>query len=196
MNNCLILMVGAILPVLPASTAFAGENAVSTSVARGADSVVPLPAPLRLSFGVNDLGAQLRFHVGPEWAGEARFMFGTSSSEVGSIRSQVFGLRGYRFFKERRRCKLYLGLEGDRARTSIRSFNPNSGSSIANDPGFGSTSGYAVGGFAGVEFHAARRVAVDLDMGPYLIDLKEKVTGASASNWDFVMNTAVNFYLF
>jgi hypothetical protein len=194
MNNYLILMIGAILPVFPASTAFAGESAASTATPRGADSVVP--APLRLAFGVNDLGAQLRFHVTPEWAAEARMTIGSSSSEVGSVRSQVFGLRGYRFFKEHRRCKLYLGLEGDRAQTSIRNFNPNSGSSIANEPGFGNTSGYAAGGFAGIEFHVARRVAVDLDMGPYLIDLKEKVTGASSSNWDFVMNTAVNIYLF
>jgi hypothetical protein len=110
----------------------------------------------------------------------------------------VLGLRGYRFFREHRRCKLYLGLEGDYAKTSIRSVNSSSSPTggIVNESGFGNTSGYAAGGFAGIEFHVARRIAIDLDMGPYLIGLKEQATGTSGSNWDFVVNTALNFYLF
>ena len=41
-----------------------------------------------------------------------------------------------------------------------------------------------------------RRVAIDLDMGPYMIGLTEKSTRVSASSWDFVANTALIVYLF
>jgi hypothetical protein len=181
-------MIAATLSALPTSAAFAAEN----------DS--PAAAPSRLSIGINDLGGQLRFHVTPAWAVEARMVTGSSSSNEGSISSLAAGLRGYHFFKEHRRCKLYLGFEGDYAKTSIRTVNDTNtstpGGGIAGENGFGRTSGYAAGGFAGIEFHVARRIAIDLDMGPYLIGLKEQLTGTSASNWDFVVNTALNFYIF
>lgn len=157
------------------------------------------PAPHRFAIGITDLGPQLRYQINPHWAGEARFVTGTASSNEGQIRSQVFGLRGYRFFDEHRRCKLYLGMEGALAKTSIQSTSSSAsptGNSVAEISGFGSTSGYALGGFAGVELRVTRRIAFDADMGPYLIGLKEKVTGASDSSWDFVMNAAVIFYIF
>lgn len=181
-------MIAAILSASTASTAFAAEDVSSAA------------APTRLAIGINDLGGQLRLHVTPSWAVEARAVTGNASSNEGSIHSMVLGLRGYHFFKERRRCKLYLGLEGDYAKTSIRSVNAGNSATpdggVTGESGFGNTSGYAAGGFAGIEFHVARRIAIDLDMGPYLIGLKEQATGTSASNWDFVVNTALNFYLF
>ena len=206
----------AAFPFVLASAAFAGGNGpaaapvaektsgakpeglrVSSAAARG-DSDAPR-APRRLAFGVNNLGGQLRFHVTPEWAAEARFVTGSASSNEGSIQSLVFGLRGYRFTKEHHRCRLYLGLEADRAQTSIHgspNFNSNSPTQQTRPQGFGDTSGFAAGGFGGLELRVTRRVAVDLDMGPYLIGLKEKITGASASSWDFVVNTSLEVYLF
>jgi hypothetical protein len=192
------MMMAATLAVVTARPSPAEVTA--SSAAATTEAARAVPAPSRLSIGVNDLGGQLRLHVTPAWAVEARGVFGSASSNEGSIHSMVLGLRGYRFFSEHRRCKLYLGLEGDYAKTSIRTVNlaDNStpGGGIPGEPGFGNTSGYAVGGFAGLEFHVARRIAIDLDMGPYLIGLKEQATGTSASNWDFVVNTALNFYLF
>jgi hypothetical protein len=195
-------------PILLATGAFAGGNgrpsapAASTTTARG--ETPARPEPDRMAIGINDLGGQVRVRVARNWAAEARFMTGSASSSEGGIHSMVVGLRGYRFFTEHRRCKFYLGLEGDYAQTSIRggtsnggpSGSPNGAAGVTGASGFGNTSGYAAGGFGGLELRPVRRIAVDFDMGPYLIGLKEKVTGASASNWDFVVNGAVNVYLF
>ena len=204
----MILMMAATFPFFLVPAASASENAessaspVSSTTARGepAPPAPPPPSRRRLAIGVNDLGGQLRIHFTPEWAAEARFMTGSASSNEGGVHSMVFGLRLYRFSQEHRRCRLYLGLEGDRAQTSIRGQGsaPNSSPTggITTAQNFGNTSGFAAGGFGGVELRLSRRVAVDFDMGPYLISLKEQVSGVSGSNWDFVVNTAVNLYLF
>ena len=93
--------------------------------------------------------------------------------------------------------RLYMGLEGDYVTTSLRSVNtvgnPNS---VANAGSFGQTSGYAMGGFGGLEFRLLRRIALDLDIGPYMIGVKEKLTGVSDASLDFVGNAAINVYLF
>ena len=192
-------MIFSFLSFLPAGASYAGENGrpvVSTGTVREARS------PDRLAIGITDLGPQVRLYVTPAWAGEARFMMGSASSNAGSIQSMVFGLRAYRFFKEHRRCRLYAGLEGAYAQTSIHGSyeaaggNGGNNSTITRASGFGDTTGYAAGAFAGVELRVFRRVAVDLDMGPYLISLKEKSTGYSGSTTDFVVNTALMFSLF
>jgi len=153
--------------------------------------------PRRLSFGINDLGTQLRWHLTPRWATEMRFLTGSADSDVGTVRANVFGLRGYRFFSERHRFRFYAGLEAAYVHTSIRSFNNgNNPNSITNIAGFGETSGYAAGGFGGVEFRLGRRIAIDADLGPYMIGLQEKVTRASDASLDFVLNSAINVYLF
>lgn len=146
------------------------------------------PEPSRLAIGLNDLGGQVRLHLAPNSAVEARFTTGKASSEAGNIFALAAGLRGYRFLREHRRCKLYFGLEGDYAQTSIHgqvsSNLPTSptGYTPTQQSGFGNTSGYAAGGFAGLELRPTRRVAVDLDMGPYLLNLKEKTTGVTSSD--------------
>jgi len=158
----------------------------------------PAPAlPRRFSLGINDLGGQLRFHLNPYWAAEGRYLTGSTSSDVGTVRANVFGVRGYRFFDKRRRLRLYAGLEADYVRTSLASVDTrNNPNSVATLSGFGATSGYALGGFGGIEFRLLKRVALDFDIGPYMIGLKEKVTGVSDATLDFVANTAINVYLF
>ena len=90
-----------------------------------------------------------------------------------------------------------LGIEGDYVHTSLRSVDTaNNPNSIATISGFGQTSGYALGGFGGLEFRLLKRIALDFDVGPYMIGLKEKVTNVSDSSLDFVANTAINVYLF
>jgi hypothetical protein len=153
--------------------------------------------PRRVSIGFNNLGGQLRFHFRRDWAVEQRFLMGEASSNVGTVHANVFGLRGYRFFEERHRWRFYAGIEGDYVHTSLRSVDTtNNPNSIATISGFGETSGYAVGGFGGVELRLFRRLGLDFDVGPYIIGLKEKVTQASDSTLDFVANTAINVYLF
>jgi len=165
-------------------------------LAKPAEPASPTP-PQRFSIGINDLGGQLRFHLNPRWALEGRFLTGSASSDVGTVHANVFGVRGYRFFEERRRFRFYAGLEGAYVRTSLQSVNTvNNPNSVATISGFGDTSGYAMGGFGGIEFRLFKRVALDLDIGPYMIGLKEKVTGVSDGTLDFVANTAINVYLF
>jgi len=156
------------------------------------------PAELRhLAIGFNDLGGQLRLHLRPSWAVEGRFLTGSASSDMGQVHANVFGVRGYRFFEERRPWRLYAGVEGDYVHTSIRSVDTTGNSnSIATLSGFGETSGYALGAFGGVECRFWKRWAIDLDIGPYMIGLQEKVTHVSGSTLDFVANTAINVYLF
>lgn len=150
-----------------------------------------------MALGINDLGAQLRLHLNPDWAAEVRYLRGTASSDVGTIDANVFGVRGYRFFSEHHHFQLYAGLEAAYVSTSIRSYNnSNPPTSVANVSGFGDTSGYATGGFGGVEYRLGRRVAIDLDIGPYMIGLQEKVTSVSDASLDFVLDTAINVYLF
>jgi len=153
--------------------------------------------PRHLAIGFNDLGGQLRLHLRPSWAVEGRFLMGSANSDFGQVHANVFGMRGYRFFEERRRFQLYAGVEGDYVHTSLRSVDTTGNSnSIATISGFGETSGYALGAFGGVEYRFWKRLAIDFDIGPYMIGLQEKVTHVSDATLDFVANTALNVYLF
>ena len=173
-------------------------NLASPTTAQFTEQTTPL-LPRHVSLGINDLGAQLRLHFTPDWAAEARFLTGSASSDVGTVNSHVYGARGYHFFPERRRFKLYAGIEADYVTTSIKSVNSTNdlnNTSVVDVSGFGQTSGYATGGFGGVEYRVTNRIAIDLDIGPYMIGLKEKVTGVSDASLYFVGNTAINVYLF
>jgi len=146
----------------------------------------------RLAVGINDMGGQVRLHFNPHWAAELRFQTGTASSDAGTVGSLTAGMRIYRFSQEHRRCRFYGGFEGDYAQTTLRSVNSN----IALGSGFGNTSGYAAGGFGGMEYRIVKRLYLDLDMGPYFISLKEKLTGVSETTPDVVVNAALCFYAF
>lgn len=159
-----------------------------------ADEAAPPKDPRHLAFGANYVGAQLRGHINPRWAAEMRFLTGKSQSTQGSVSAKVFGLRGYRFWDERRRFQPYAGLELAYAESQLN--GPSTGNPAAVVNGFGDVSGFVAGGFGGVEFRVARRVKLDFDIGPYWFGLKEKVSGMSSNSWDFVANTAVVVYLF
>jgi hypothetical protein len=168
----------------------AHAGASSQTVATNSQATDVPAEPMRLAVGVNDLGGQLRFHFTPRWAVEGRFLTGSASSGDGNIKATVLGLRGYRFYQEHHRCRFYLGLEADHAATKLSSSKAN------NASGFGNTQGVDAGGFAGLEYRLPKRVSIDLDMGPYLINLSDKNSNVSDSAWDFVVNIAVNFYIF
>src|SRR5262249_48010720 len=53
----------------------------------------------RLALGVNYTGGQIRWRLSPRWAFEGRAQFGNAESNVGKVHSEVFGLRGYRFYR-------------------------------------------------------------------------------------------------
>jgi hypothetical protein len=145
---------------------------------------VSLENRYRLALGISYTGGQIRYQFNPRWATETRYQFGSAgSNEGGTIHSNVFGLRLYRFMPIRPRLAWYLGGEGARAQTSSRTTDYR-------------TTGFALGAFSGVEYRILPRVAVSADIGPYMISLKEQLSGVSQTGLDFVVNTAVNVYLF
>src|SRR5258708_6048079 len=143
-----------------------------------------LPAQ-RLSIGVNYTGGQLRYRMSSRWAAEGRIQFGSADSNYGQVHSQVFGVRLYRFAPLHvwERASWYVAGEADYAQASSNSYNY-------------ATKGFAAGAVGGLEFRIAKRVSVDADIGPYVISLKETQTNLTNTGMDFIVNTALNFYLF
>ncbi len=139
----------------------------------------------RLGIGLNYTGGQVRWRLSSRWAMEGRVQFGSADSDFGRVRSNVFGLRAYRFlpFGQHERISWYLGGEGAYAKASSNSYNY-------------STTGFAFGGFGGLEYRLLSRLSVGADIGPYVISLKEQQTGLTSTGLDFVVNTALIFYLF
>src|SRR5437016_1082132 len=52
----------------------------------------------RLSIGINYTGGQIRWNFSPRWSSELQFQQGKAASNYGDVKSQVYGLRAYRFF--------------------------------------------------------------------------------------------------
>ncbi len=143
------------------------------------------PAPReRLSIGLNYTGGQVRWRLSPRWAAEGRLQFGSADSNYGKVHSNVFGLRAYRFIPctEREKVSWYLG--GEAAYTTAES-----------DSTSYRTTGFAMGGFGGLEYRILSKLSAGVDIGPYVISLKEKQTGLTSTGLDFVINTALNFYV-
>jgi len=143
-----------------------------------------LPAQ-RLSIGVNYTGGQLRYRLTSRWAAEGRMQFGSADSDYGRVRSQVFGVRLYRFapLNVWEKASWYVAGEADYAKAD------------ANNSSY-ATKGFAAGAAGGLELRIAKRISIDADIGPYVISLKETQTNVSSTGMDFVVNTALNIYLF
>lgn len=135
--------------------------------------------------GVNYTGGQFRYRFAERWAVESRIQFGSADSNVGTIHAMVYGLRTYRFFPfgKSDRIVWYVAGEGDYANASSKESNYD-------------VSGYAFGSVGGLECRLTRRISLAADIGPYIIALKEKESGVSSTGLDFVVNTALIFYLF
>jgi hypothetical protein len=140
--------------------------------------------------GASYTGGQVRYQFSPRWALEMRYQFGSADSDYGTVRANVWGLRGYHFYPVglRERFSWYWGGEGAYAKTN--SLGTSGGESNLR------VSGFAVGAFGGIEYRVLPRIAVSTDIGPYLISLKESDSGISSTGLDFVVNTAINFYIF
>jgi hypothetical protein len=133
--------------------------------------------------GASYTGFQLRYQFSCRWAVEGRAQFGSADSDYGKVSSKVFGIRGYRFFPFRDYLAWYTGGEVAYARAQ-------------SDTTSYETKGFAAGGFGGMEYRIAKRVSVGVDIGPYIISLRETQTQMTQTSLDFVVNTAINFYLF
>jgi hypothetical protein len=175
-------------PLIAADSSTRSEELLVLDSANNSAQTFPVPANApenryHLALGVSYTGGQIRYQFSPKWAVEGHYQFGSADSNWGSIHSNVFGGRGYRFFYLRQRLAWYLGGDGNYVTASSHSYNYQ-------------TTGFAAGTFAGLEYRILPRLAIGADIGPYVISLNEKLSGLSETGIDFVVNTAINFYLF
>src|SRR5437764_12964699 len=108
---CLLTPVRLLGTELPAQTAWAWEGRQGQIDMTAGDARTEKPA-YRWAAGVSYTGLQLRYQMSSRWAAEGRFQFGSADSTQGTVHSQVFGMRGYRFFPFRERLSWYVGAEG------------------------------------------------------------------------------------
>jgi hypothetical protein len=149
-----------------------------------AEVTVPSGAPAhRLALGFSFIGGQVRWSFTKKWAAEFQFQTGKASSHYGDVRANVFGLRAYRFLKNWRRMAFYAGPEVAYAEATAEEASYK-------------TTGMVIGAFGGFDYYVAKRFSLGIDIGPYLISLKEKQTGLSQTNLDFVVNATLNWHLF
>ncbi len=147
---------------------------------------VNAPAPVsthRMALGINYTGAQFRWNFRSRWAVEGRYQQGSATSDYGNVKSKVFGVRAYRFFRTERRFPLYIAPEIARATATPERSDYR-------------VDGFAAGVAGGMEYHVTPRISLDVDIGPYVIALHEKKTQVSQSSLDFVLNTALLVHLF
>jgi len=139
-------------------------------------------SPETLALGVNVIGGQIDYAFNRAWRGELRFVSGSQESSVGTVSSQVVGLRAYRLFGASA-TRFYAGAEAAFIRAK------QNGSGLR-------TTGGALGGFIGLERRIARRVALGVDAGPYAVTLRESASRASSTSVEFVLNTFILFYVY
>ena len=132
--------------------------------------------------GVSYIGGELRWRPSARWAFEGDYQQDKASSNYGDVTARLYGARAYRFFHERDRWSLYAGPE-----FAYTTATPETSSYR--------TKGFVGGAFMGAEMNISRRLAFDLDIGPYVISLKETQTQMTQTNLDFVVQTALLFNL-
>ena len=135
------------------------------------------------SAGIAYEGVLIHYGLNARWAAELRYLRDTSNSDSGKLLTELYSLRGYRYFQRSGRLRLYLGSELG----LIQSWASNAGAQA---------SGQALGAFAGSEYHLSQRVSLSFDMGPAIIAATEKTTHTRDAGLDFVVNSALSYYLF
>lgn len=142
----------------------------------------PAKPELRRALGIGFAytGGLLRWGFKEVWSVEAHYLFGSAGSNDSDVKAQVYGSRGYRYFRPDKRLQFFAGPEVGyiTAKSSVLK-----------------TTGYIVGGFAGMEYYLTRRFSIGLDLGPYYTHVKEKSINFSDSGMDFILNSFLTFYI-
>lgn len=137
----------------------------------------------RMALGINYTGGQIGWRTGRGLL-EARYQVGQNSTEDGNVRAEVLGLRYYLHAgKAQWGVRPYMGFEGDWIRAT-------------DDSGLQEGSGYAAGGFVGVEWWLGKRFSIGSDIGAYLVNVGESETQVTDGGLDFIINSFVRFHLF
>jgi len=148
------------------------------------------PYMRKLGLGAVYTGFQVRAGFLKSWSAEMRYLLAQAETESRTVKSSVVSGRIYKHFRINRPIQLYAG--GDFS-YGWANGSASSGSAYSGDL---KASGYAAGGFGGIEYYILRRLSIGLDIGPYYIDMKEKTTGERDRGLDFVFNTFINVYFF
>ncbi len=159
----------------------AGSESESRSRSESRDESDAKEYRRSLAAGLAFTGPLIRKGFKNDYSAEFHYLFGSAGSSDDDASAHVFGLRGYRHFRTDKRLQPYAGIESAYILAKTRILK---------------SSGYAAGGFAGVEYYITRRFSIGLDIGPYYVWIKEKDIGASGGGVDFVLSTFVNFYIF
>jgi hypothetical protein len=125
-----------------------------------------------VGIGLNYPGLGVRYMLSDRTALEAK-----AQVETGIL---VAGLRWYRSFSLQERSRFFWGLEGDYVNFTGEVSKGN---------------GYAAAAFVGGEYFAAKRLSLQMDLGPAYIGLTDGDTTVSVNGVEFVLNLGINYYL-
>ncbi len=132
--------------------------------------------------GINYGGAQIDWRVTPKWMFETRAQFGSDhSNENVETTSSIVGLRTYRLFPTANRFLPFCGLEAAAIGTKQKNTNY-------------SADGISAGAFFGLGTKLSTHFVLNVDAGPYFIQLKEKRTHADKTEVDLVGDAALIFF--
>jgi hypothetical protein len=137
----------------------------------------------RMALGINYTGIQIGVRTGHGmW--EGHYQAGQNISESETVRADVVGLRYYRHAgKTQWGMRPYMGFEGDWIRATDH---------VGRQEG----TGYAAGGFLGVEWWLGHRLSIGTDVGAYMVNVIERETKAADGGLDFIANSFVRLHLF
>lgn len=134
-----------------------------------------------MGLGFAYTGGLLRWGFKEVWSLETHYLFGSASSNDSDVKSQVMGVRGYRHFRTDRALQFFVGPEIDYVLAKSQSLI---------------STGYLIGGFAGMELYLRSWCSIGFDAGGYYTHLKESSVSVSDSGLDFIVNSFLNFYVF
>ena len=124
-----------------------------------------------LAIGVNYPGLGVRYFLSDKVSLELK---GQAEENI-----VVGGLRGYYYFKSKDRFLPFAGFEGDFIKFKG---DVSKGTGVAGEL------------FVGGEYFFAKKLSLQMDLGPGLISLNDKGTSESVNGLEYVVNFAINYY--
>ena len=134
-----------------------------------------------IGVGLNYGGGQLDWRSSSKWMFELRAQEGSDKDNGLETRSSLAGLRIYRFLHDEKSFTPLFGWEMAAVRANQKTTSYDA-------------SGFSTGLFGGLGLKLARPLLLELDAGPYVIQLKEKRTKADKTSIDLVGDASLIFF--
>ena len=144
----------------------------------------------KFAIGIDYMGGEIDYGFKKVWSAEFIFLIDKTSTDLGTLTTFAPGLRVNRHFKTEQRLQYYAGFHGAYINSSLKS------SGYSSSTHEYSTTGEAFGIYGGIQLYLLRRLSITLDMGPYYLLLKERTSQMTGNGLDFVINSAVKFFIF